>query len=299
MKQYLDLCNRVVTEGSWVENERTHTKCLTVINADMTYKSGEFPLLTTKKTFWKSAIAEMLCYIRGYDNAADFRKVGTKTWDANANLNEAWLNNPNRKGDNDLGIIYGAVGNKWPKMDKNLNQYNSHGSMDCPLEQNGSMDLLDLVYQDLKQGKDNRGEIWTFWNPGMFGLGALRPCMYSHHFSILKGKLYLNSTQRSADLPLGVPFNMVQVYVLLALMAQITGLEMGEAYHKIINAHFYEDQVEIFKDKQMNKTPFKSPKLHINPKIKTLEDIRTWVTLDDFSVEGYEHHEAIKYPFSV
>lgn len=287
MKQYIDASKDIIENGVWVENERTGKRCLTKINVDFTYTPDEFPLCTTKKTFWKAAVAELLGYIRGYDNAEDFRKLGTKTWDANANLNDAWLNNPHRKGNDDMGLVYGAIGNNWPIQ-------SSEHQM-----QHQKIDLLDKIYQDLKAGKDDRGEIWTFWNPGVFHMGCLRPCMYSHHFSLLGGKLYLNSTQRSADMPLGVPFNMVQVYFLWAVMAQITGLEMGEAYHKIVNAHFYEDQVDIFKDQQMNREPLGLPKFKINPNIKTLEDLRTWVTVDDFEVVGYEHHDAIKYPFSV
>ena len=100
MKQYLDLCRRIVNEGEWVANERTGKRCLTVINADLEYDvaNNQFPLITTRKSYWKAAIAEFLGYIRGYDNAADFRKLGTKTWDANANENAAWLANPHRKG---------------------------------------------------------------------------------------------------------------------------------------------------------------------------------------------------------
>ena len=115
---YLNLIKRVKNEGVWVTNERTGKRCLTVINADFEYDFTDgknyFPLLSTRRSAWKSAIAEMLGYIRGYDNAADFRNLGTKTWDANANLNEAWLNNPHRKGEDDMGMVYGAVGNNWP-----------------------------------------------------------------------------------------------------------------------------------------------------------------------------------------
>ncbi|MBF4354985.1 thymidylate synthase, partial [Vibrio anguillarum] len=108
--QYEDLCRRVIDEGIWIENDRTGKRCLTVINADLEYDltANEFPLVTTRKAFWKSAIAEMLGYLRGSDNAADFRKLGTKTWDANANQNEAWLNNPHRKGEDDMGRVYGV-----------------------------------------------------------------------------------------------------------------------------------------------------------------------------------------------
>ena len=283
MRQYLDLCQRIIDEGVWVENERTGKRCLTVINADLTYDvaAGEFPLVTTRKSFYKSAIAEILGYLRGYDNAADFRKIGTKTWDANANDNEAWLANPYRKGDDDCGFIYGKVGRNFPKPD------------------GGSIDLLRKIIDDLTNGIDDRGEIYTFYHPGAFHMGCLRPCMYSHHFSLLGDTLYLNSTQRSCDVPLGLTFNMVQVYFLLAIIAQITGKKPGKAYHKIVNAHIYEDQVELMRDVQLTREPLPHPTLKINPDIKTLEDLETWVSTDDFEVEDYQYHDPIQYPFSV
>lgn len=283
MKQYLELCQRIIDEGVWVENKRTGKRCLTIINADLTYdvEQGVFPLVTTRKSFYKSAIAEMLGYLRGYDNAADFRAAGTTTWDANANDNQDWLANPYRKGQDDCGFIYGKVARNFPKPD------------------GGSIDLLKNIIDDLSQGIDNRGEILTFYHPGVFHMGCLRPCMYSHHFSLLGDTLYLNSTQRSCDVPLGLNFNMVQVYFLLALVAQITGKKAGKAFHKLVNAHIYEDQLELMRDVQLKRTPYPSPKLMINPDIKTLKDVETWVTVDDFTVEGYEYHPPIKYPFSV
>jgi len=283
MKQYLDLCQRIVDQGVWIENERTGKRCLTVINADLTYDvaANEFPLVTTRKSFWKSAIAEVLGYLRGYNNAADFRALGTKTWDANANDNATWLASTHRKGEDDMGYVYGAVARNWIKP------------------QGGSIDLLRQIVDNLTKGIDNRGEILTFFNPGAFELGCLRPCMYSHHFSLLGDTLYLNSTQRSCDVPLGLNFNMVQVHVLLAIMAQITGKKPGQAYHKIVNAHIYEDQLDLMRDVQLKREPLTLPKLCINPKIKTLEDIETWVTLADFDVIDYQHYDAIKYPFSV
>lgn len=102
----------------------------------------------------------------------------------------------------------------------------------------------------------------------------------------------------SCDVPLGLAFNMVQCYVLLALMAQITGLKPGKAYHKIINAHIYENQIELMQE-QIMRVPYEPPTLKINPDIKTLEDIETWVTVDDFVVDNYQHHPAINYPFTV
>ena len=283
MKQYLDLCQRIVDQGEWVENKRTGKRCLTVINADLEYDVGNnrFPLITTRKSYWKAAIAEMLGYLRGYDNAAQFRAIGCKTWDANANDNQDWLANPYRRGVDDMGRVYGVQGRRWLKPDG------------TPLDQ------LQKIVDHLRQGIDDRGEILTFYNPGEFDRGCLRPCMHTHTFSILADRLYLTSYQRSCDVPLGLNFNQVQVFFLLKIMAQISGLQPGKAYHKIVNAHIYEDQLALMQDVQLKREPFPSPELHINPEITCLEDLETWVTLDDFCVEKYQHHEAIAYPFSV
>ena len=283
MKQYLELCQRIVDEGVWVENKRTGIKCLTVINADLEYDvaNNKFPLITTRKSFYKAAIAELLGYLRGYDSAAQFRDIGCNTWNANANENQAWLNNPARKGEDDMGRVYGVQGRTWQRPD---------GS---------TLDQLKKVIDNLSSGIDDRGEIVTFYNPGEFDLGCLRPCMHTHQFSVLGDTLYLNSTQRSCDVPLGLNFNQIQCFVLLALVAQITGLKPGKAYHKIVNAHIYENQLDLMRNVQLKREPFPEPQLKINPKIKSLEDIETWVTRDDFEVVGYQCHEAIQYPFAV
>jgi thymidylate synthase len=283
MKQYLALCERIINEGEWVENKRTGKRCLTVINADLEYdvENNQFPLITTRKSFWKAAVAEMLGYLRGYNSAAQFREIGCNTWNANANENQDWLNNPHRKGEDDMGRVYGVQGRSWMRPD---------GS---------TLDQLKKIVDHLKDGIDDRSEIMTFYNPGEFEMGCLRPCMHTHHFSLLGGKLYLNSIQRSADVPLGINFNQVQVYVLLALVAQITGHKAGKAYHKLVNAHIYEDQLTLMRDTQLKREPYPSPQLKINPDIKTLEDIETWVSTDDFEVTNYQYHDAIQYPFSV
>jgi len=283
MRQYLDLCRRIIEQGEWVANARTGKRCLTLINADLEYDvaANEFPLITTRQSNWKAAIAELLGYLRGCDNAADFRALGTKTWDANANENPDWLANPARKGEDDMGRVYGVQGRAWRKPD------------------GGSVDQLRGIVEHLSAGIDDRGEILTFHNPGESHLGCLRPCMYSHTFSLLGDKLYLTSHQRSCDVPLGLNFNQVQVFTLLALMARITGKQPARAWHKIVNAHIYEDQLEPLRDLQLKRPPHPPPRLRINPAIKTLEDLETWVTPDDFSVEGYRHHPHIAYPFSV
>ena len=283
MHQYLALCRRIADEGTWIENERTGKRCLTVINADLSYDVGgnKFPIITTRKSYWKAAIAELLGYLRGYDSAAEFRRLGTKSWDANANLSESWLNNPARKGEDDMGRVYGVQGRRWLKPDGK------------------SVDQLRKIVNNLKKGLDDRGEIMTFYNPGEFDLGCLRPCMHTHNFSLVGETLFLTSYQRSCDVPLGLNFNQIQVFTLLALVAQITGKTAGQAYHKIVNAHIYEDQLDLMKSVQLKREPFDSPKLKINPSIKSLEDLETWVTLNDFEVLGYRYHEPIAYPFSV
>jgi len=283
VKQYLDLCQRIVNEGVWVENSRTGKRCLSVINADLAYNVGanELPLVTTRKSYWKAAIAELLGYLRGYDSAAQFRTIGCNTWNANANENEVWLASEHRKGEDDMGRVYGVQGRSWNKPD------------------GGQIDQLRKIVDNLSKGVDDRGEILSFYNPGEFHMGCLRPCMHTHTFSLLGDTLYLTSSQRSCDVPLGQNFNQIQVFTFLALMAQITGHKAGVAYHKIVNAHIYEDQLALMKDVQLKRQPFAAPQLHINPEIKSLEDLETWVTLDDFKVTEYEYHDPIAYPFSV
>jgi thymidylate synthase len=281
--QYERLCQRIAEQGTWVTNERTNIKCLTVINVDLEYNVGanEFPLVTTRKCFYKAAIAELLGYLRGYDSAAKFRAIGCNTWNANANDNLAWLANPARKGVDDMGRVYGVQGRAWQKPD---------GS---------TLDQLKKVLSNLSQGIDDRGEIISFYNPGEFHLGCLRPCMHTHQFSLLDDTLHLTSYMRSCDVPLGLTFNMPQCFVLLALMAQITGFKAGRVFHKIVNAHIYQNQLDLMLNEQLKRKPYAMPSLAINPDIKSLEDIETWVTTDDFSVEGYQYHPPIAYPFAV
>ena len=280
--QYLKLCKEILDSGEWVYNDRTGKNCLVKIHANFEYNvgAGEFPLVTTRKSFWKAAAAELLGYIRGYDNAQQFTDIGSPTWEANANENDSWLANKFRKGHGDMGRVYGVQGREWARPD------GIH------------IDQLRKVINNLSEGIDDRSEIISFWNVGEMHMGCLKPCMFMHHFSLVNGTLHLHSYQRSIDVPLGLNFNMVQVYTLLALVAQITGNKPGIAYHTLVNCHLYEDQVELMKE-QVKRAPYKAPTFHINPSITCLEDLETWVTVNDFFVEGYEHHPAIKYPFSV
>lgn len=276
MQQYLDLAQRIINEGVYVDNKRTGVRCLTVLNHTLTYdvSNGELPLVTTRKSFWKAAVAELLGYLRGYTDNADFVSLGANTW-TNNSLNPDWTSNPNCRFLGDLGNIYGYQG-------YNFNGYNQYKK----------------VYENLKEGIDDRGEIITFWNPSDFDKGCLRPCMYSHHFSILGDTLYLTSTQRSVDVPLGLNFNMVQCAILLAIMAQITNHKVGSVTHNMVNCHIYENQVDLMAQVQLKREPLPLPTFKINPRIKTWDDVLT-MTTDDVEVFNYQHHDAIKYPFTV
>lgn len=278
--QYIELGKKIINEGVWIKNERTGKRCLTIINHDLEYDvgAGKFPLVTTRKSYWKQAVSEIIGYLRGYTNANQFVDLGTNTWLANANENKVWLNNRHRSGDGDMGKVYGYQ----------MRDFGGSG-----------YDQLLKVISNLENGIDDRGEILQMWNPAEFDKGCLRPCMYEHQFSLLGDTLYLNSTQRSCDVPLGLNFNMVQVYFLLFIVAHITGHKAGKAYHKIINAHIYEDQIDNMLV-QMERKPFKSPKFNmVNRDISSIEDLLTWVDSASFEVSDYDFHEPIVYSFSV
>lgn len=277
--QYIDLCNRILTEGQWVTNKRTGTRCLTVIDVNLEYDVENLimPLVTTRKSPTKLAIAELLGYIRGYDNAADFRELGAPTWDANANENEAWLNNPHRKCEDDMGKVYGVIGNDF-----------------------GGINQFRKVAHNLYNGIDDRGEIITYWKPDDFDKGCLRPCLHTMQFSLVNGTLNLHAFQRSCDVPLGLVANMQQMYWLLDIMASVTNHARGKVYHKIVNAHIYADQIELMKDQVERQV--------LTPPLGWLDDSKIvlgdWdsvlkLTPDDFKIAYYEHHDPIKYPFSV
>lgn len=274
-KDYVELCHRLFKDGEWIANERTGKRCLTLINHDFVYDvaAGEVPLLTTKQCFPVSAAAEVLGYYRRYTNAQQFADIGTKSWFQNANETEAWLNNPNRCGENDLGIIYGAATEEAE---------------------------LRNIYNDLLNGVDNRGEIYQMWKPETFHRGCLRPCVYEHIWSLVNGKLSLTVTQRSADVPLGIPFNSFSFAFLLKLMAKITGTQPDKVYHKMVNVHIYEDQVEPLKQ-QLEREPLDvEPVLEIEDWVRTLDDV-----LDDdvhareyFNLYGYGHLGKINFNMS-
>lgn len=260
-QDYRALGQQILDEGVWVENKRTGVRCKTIIGATLKYNvgAGEVPLLSDKQSFPLSATAELLGYLRGYTNALDFANIGSPTWFGNANENSAWLQNPHRKGLNDMGKVYGAIGRDF-----------------------GGIDQLVKVYNNLKAGIDDRGETITFWKPDDFDKGCLRPCMRTHTFSILGDTLHLTSESRSVDYCLGLNFNSIQCYVFLALMAKLTGLKAGIATHHMINVHIYENHMENLL-MQMER-----PIEELNPSLK----IKDWVGGMDDVVEApfyYDH----------
>lgn len=279
MRQYLNVLQRIARYGVRTEN-RTGVATRTLHGEMMKFDLSEgFPILTTKKVNFRAIVAELLGFIRGYDNAEDFRKLGTKIWDANANENEAWLNSPWRRGEDDLGKIYGVV---WR---------NFYG-----------VDQLANAVEKLRRGIDDRRLIITGWNPPDIEAkrAALPCCHLLHQYGIQGQRLNLCMYQRSCDFPLGIPFNISSYALLLSIMARITGYEPGELTMFLMNCHIYENQLEGVHEQLQRKPKPLLPRLVINEGIQRLEDLEDEkTTVDDFHLEGYVHHPAIKFPFAV
>jgi len=279
MRQYLKLCKRAL--GGLRKTNRTGVDHIGYMGDMCKYhmRNG-FPAVTTKKLAFRSVTAEMLGFLRGYDNAEDFRKLGCNVWNANANENEWWVNNPNRKGPDDLGRIYGVQSRFWKTPEGE------------------TIDQLKKVVDDLKKGVDNRREIVTHWNPGEMNSMALPPCHLLYQFGIQGNELNLSMYQRSCDVPLGIPFNIAGYSWLLHVIAKITGLKPGTFTHFMHDIHIYASQADLMHD-QIERIPYGLPMLRMNPAIMDLEDLETWVKPSDFWLEGYEYHPSIKYPFAV
>lgn len=307
-EEYVRQCTNILTYGKWKLNERTGKNCLFYLGDMGKYdlSTGKFPLLTTKLIYTKQMVAELLGFIRGYDNAKQFRDLGCNFWNENANKSKHWLENSNRKGEDDLGRIYGVQARKWQSSIKKNSNFvhtlneNHNVIFNDPFNENvtyvESIDQLKNVIEKLSKGIDDRRLIVTHWNPGELDKMALAPCHMFYQFGIRDGYLDLCMYQRSADYPLGVPMNIASYALLLRLIAQITGLKAGIFTHFLWNMHIYEDQVELLKE-QLTREPFEAPELWINPEIKSLKDLETWVTPNDFRVINYNHHPAIKYLF--
>lgn len=276
-KQYTNLGRSLLTDGTWITNNRTGKKCLTGETVIFTYDLREdfFPIITTRQAPFKLGVAEIIGYWQGLTSAADFRRLGTKSWDANANLNKAWIANPNRKGQDDLGKIYGHFGHNF-----------------------GGVNQFKKVYENLRKGIDDRGEIITYWKPDQFDEGCLRPCLHSLQFNLIGDELHMTATQRSCDVPLGLVANTQECWLMLGLMARVTGNKVGKVTHVINQPHIYKDQVHLF-TKQMDREPIPcSPELIICDSIQVWEDIMFLEDTSKFQLKGYKSHDKISFPFS-
>lgn len=276
-QEYNNLCKAVLDNGTMIMNERTGKRCLTHHGHMMKFdlSQADFPLLTTKKVLFDPIVGELIGFIRGCDNAAGFRKLGSNIWDANANDNEQWLANPNRKGTDDLGRIYGVQARDW----------------------NGEVDQLAQVIEKISAGIDDRRLIVNHWNPSDFDKMALPPCHVMYNFGIVNGRLNMAMYQRSADIPLGVPFNIASYALLLLIVAKKCNLLAGEFTHFIFNAHIYEDQIDKLVNVQLKRESFPPPKIHVSDGIKSIN----MESIEPFMIQlvEYKHHPFIKYPFSV
>lgn len=279
INRYDDLLKHVYANATPVFNKTNGVLTYAVPNVVAVLKPDMFPIGTTRQSYWKSAIREFVCYLRGYDNLEQFRTMGVKTWDANG-TNPDWLNSGYCDGPTDLGRIYGVQLREWtgPEFER--------------------FDQLAKVINNLKQGIDDRGEILMMWNPGEHHMGCLRPCMYSHTFSLIGDTLHLASVQRSADVPLGSNYNFIQAWFFLWWMSKITGHKQGDVTILMNNAHIYENQYELV-GIEVQRESYPAPEFEY----QDIDWKRIVLDTDNdpteyLSLSGYQHHPAIKYPFT-
>jgi thymidylate synthase len=259
MHQYLDLLERIIADGV-EKHDRTDTDTLSVFGHQMRFDLAHgFPLTTTKKLHVKSVIHELLWFLAGDTNVKYLNERGVTIWDE-------WADETG-----ELGPVYGRQWRSWPAPD---------GS---------SIDQIAKVVSDIRQNPDSRRLIVTAWNPAEVDRMALPPCHCLFQFYVAKGRLSCQLYQRSADVFLGVPFNIAS-YVLLTLMvAQVTGLKPGEFVHTLGDAHLYLNHLEQTR-LQLSRAPLPLPKMTLNPAVTDLFAFR----YEDFSLERYNPYPHIK-----
>ena len=264
MKQYLDLIRRVLSEGT-PKSDRTGTGTYSIFGHQMRFDLGEgFPLLTTKKIHLKSVIHELLWFLKGDTNVKYLQDNGVRIW------NE-WAGS-----DGDLGHIYGYQWRSWPDYD------------------GGHIDQIKNVIEDIKSDPGSRRLIVSAWNVADLGRMNLPPCHILFQFYVNDGKLSMQFYQRSADIFLGVPFNIASYALLLMMVAQVTRLQPYELVHTLGDAHIYKNHIEQV-HLQLQREPKPLPQMHLNPEV---DDIFGF-TYDDFTLTGYEPYPHIKGDVSV
>ena len=253
MQQYLNLLNRILTEGIQ-KGDRTGTGTLSIFGHQMRFDLREgFPLLTTKKLHLKSIIYELLWFLRGDTNVRYLQEHGVRIWNEWADEN------------GELGPVYGHQWRSWPDY------------------KGGTIDQIKNVVDMIKHNPNSRRMLVTAWNPAEVDDMALPPCHCLFQFYVADGRLSLQLYQRSADSFLGVPFNIASYALLLQMMAQITGLEAGEFIHTTGDTHLYLNHLEQAK-LQLTREPRPLPKMKINPDVKDLFDFK----YEDFELIGYD-----------
>ena len=264
MKQYLDLMRHVYENGT-DKDDRTGTGTRSVFGYQMRFDLSEgFPLVTTKKCHLRSIIIELLWFLRGDTNIKYLKDNGVSIWDEWADEN------------GDLGPVYGAQWRSWQTADGR------------------TIDQISNVIERIKTNPDCRRLLVVAFNPGLVDQMALPPCHAFFQFYVANGKLSCQLYQRSADIFLGVPFNIASYSLLLMMVAQVCGLEPGEFVHSFGDAHLYSnhfDQVEL----QLSRTPHPLPQMKINPDVKNIFDFK----FEDFELVNYTCDPHIKAPVAV
>ena len=259
MRQYLDLMEKVLKTGV-EKRDRTGTGTLSVFGHQMRFDLAQgFPLITTKKLHLKSIVHELLWLLAGDTNVKYLRDHGVTIWDE-------WAD---ERGD--LGPVYGRQWRSWPARD------------------GGTIDQMANVIAAIRRNPDSRRLIVTAWNPADVDRMALPPCHCLFQFYVANGKLSCHLYQRSADVFLGVPFNIASYAMLTMMVAQVTGLEAGDFVHSFGDAHLYLDHLEQAR-LQLSRLPRQLPLLRINPAVTDLFAFR----YEDFTVEGYDPHPHIR-----
>ena len=263
-QQYLDLLAHVLEQGA-EKTDRTGTGTRSVFGWQMRFPLGEsFPLLTTKKLHWKSIAYELLWFLRGDTNVRWLQDQGVTIWDEWADAS------------GDLGPVYGYQWRHWRTPDgREIDQ------------------IRDVVAQ-IRAKPDSRRHVVTAWNPADVDRMALPPCHALFQFYVANGRLSCQLYQRSADLFLGVPFNIASYALLTLMVAQATGLAPGDFVHTLGDAHLYSNHVEQARE-QLSRAPRAFPRLRLNPEVKDLFAFR----YEDFVLEGYDPHPTIKAPIAV
>jgi len=264
MKPYLDLMRHVLEHGTQ-KNDRTGTGTLSVFGWQMRYNLAEgFPLVTTKKCHLRSILHELLWFLQGDTNIKYLKENGVSIWDEWADEN------------GNLGPVYGHQWRSWPKPD------------------GGTIDQISEVVKTLKTNPDSRRIIVSAWNVADLDKMALAPCHAFFQFYVADGKLSCQLYQRSADIFLGVPFNIASYALLTLMMAQVTGLKPGDFVHTLGDAHLYLNHLDQTRE-QLSREPRSLPTMTLNPHVKDIFAFR----FEDFTLSGYDPHPAIKAPVAI